>query len=123
MLEKNVPILKIDSEGVFKYIQIKMTNKKDPNDSKILVRGSARFKYHDENFQNFLQENNITSDDPYNYECIGGGRIEITNNRAISVYGYSSRYGRCDHELTCQIIKQYFPYAENFQVTWSNEGY
>lgn len=122
--ESQLPILKIDNEGRFKYIQIKMTKKSDPSDTKILVRGSGKFKFHNENFENFMTEEvKATPDDLYTYEPIGGGRIEFMEGNKISVYGVSTAYGQCSHEKTVEIIKKYFPNAEKYEINWSNIGY
>jgi hypothetical protein len=29
-------------------------------------------------------------------------------------------YGRCDHQLSCDILQKEF---QNYEITWSNEGY
>lgn len=46
----------IDNEGRFKYIQIKVSNKKNPNDYKIIIRGSSEFPYHKYIYRDFLDK-------------------------------------------------------------------
>ena len=57
--------------------------------------------------------------DNYDFEPIGGGRIERTANH-ILVYGYSTAYGQCDHKETCEILKKYIP---NEKIEYSFSGY
>lgn len=115
----NIHECEIDNDGVFKYIQIKI----DCNltgESMIVVRGWKKFKYHKSNFDHFtsIESKNIKN---CNSKAIGGGRININSTeKTISVYGYSKSYNRCDHSLTCDILKKYFP---DYFISWNNEGY
>lgn len=55
------------------------------------------------------------------YECVGGGRINIDQEKkTILVYGYSQGFGRCEHSKSTEIIKEIYP---DYQIDWSNEGY
>lgn len=115
----NIHECEIDNDGVFKYIQIKIDCKLT-GDSKIVVRGWKKFVYHKQNFDHFksLESENIMN---CNKRAIGGGRININSTeKTIFVYGYSISYKRCDHSLTCDILKKYFP---DYTCSWSNEGY
>ena len=101
--------IEIDEEGKFKYIQIKIVNKKDPKDTRIIVRGYKQCKFHDEIFKLFMEKANVTLEDPYNYEVLGGGKIEYKdNNSKIYLSGQSTVYGQCDHYTTMEIIKKNF---------------
>lgn len=105
----------LSSHGVFKYIQIKVTD--NENNSKVVVRGWKDLEYHKDNYNRFKEENL--------HECsskpIGGGRIDIDkDNKKIFVYGYSQSYGQCDHAETCNIVKSQF---SDYTTSWSNEGY
>jgi hypothetical protein len=52
-LEK-IPNVIIDSHGIFKYIQILVTdNFKD--ESKYVIRGYSKYKFHADNFDDFSQ--------------------------------------------------------------------
>ena len=101
--------VEIDEGGKFKYIQIKIINKKNPNDTRIIIRGFKDCKFHDEIYKKFMENANVTLDDPYNYEVIGGGKLEFKdNNTKIYIYGQSTVYGPCDHYLTKEIISKHF---------------
>lgn len=122
-MKANIPECIIDELGTFKYIQIQITNKSNKNDTKIVIRGTGDFSYHKEIFRHFL--NGILKGpkdlyENYEFDAIGGGRIERTNSN-ITVYGYSTAYGQCDHKLTCDIIKKYVP--EFIKIEHSFEGY
>ena len=121
-MNSDVPECIIDDYGTFKYIQILVTNKKDKNDKKIIIRGTENFSYHKEIFRNFLNgilEGPKELYDNYDFEPIGGGRIERTANH-ILVYGYSTAYGQCDHKETCEILKKYIP---NEKIEYAFSGY
>ena len=99
--------VEIDEGGKFKYIQIKIINKKNPNDTRIIIRGFKDCKFHDEIYKKFMENANVTLEDPYNYEVIGGGKLEFKdNNTKIYISGQSTVYGPCDHHLTKEIINK-----------------
>ena len=115
---------KIDEEGTYKYIQIECTNKSNESDKKIFIRGSNEHYYHREILNDFMDKeinggNNKSYREDYEYECIGGGRIEFSPEK-IFIYGYSSRFGQADHKVTADIIKKFYP---NHKIEISNEGY
>ena len=103
----------IDNKGKFKYIQIKANNIKNPNESKIIIRGtSENVKYHKDIFTNFINNeinNNIEIKNNFSFDIIGGGKIIFENNNKIILYGFSTAYGPADHSLTSSIIKKYYP--------------
>ncbi len=53
ILEK-IPQVKIDDEGVFKYILIKCDI--GENSSIYFVRGSGKYEFHAENYEQFLKD-------------------------------------------------------------------
>ena len=107
--KKRFKEVELDEGGKFKYIQIKLVNKKDPNDTRIIIRGFKDCKFHDEIYKKFMENANVTLDDPYNYEVIGGGKIEYKdNNTKLYLSGQSTVYGPCDHYLSMEIIKKNF---------------
>ena len=114
---------KIDQEGVFKNIQIECVNKDNKDDKKIIIRGDAYSSYHKDIFRKFIVDIMNSNDkdlkENYDYECIGGGRIEFRPD-CIFIYGYSSGYGQADHSKTKEIVKKFFP---TYKVEISNEGY
>ena len=107
--KKRFKEVELDEGGKFKYIQIKIVNKKDPNDSRIILRGYKKCKFHDQIYKTFMENANVTLDDPYNYEVVGGGKIEFKeDNKKIYLSGQSTVYGPCDHFLSMEIIKKNF---------------
>jgi phosphohistidine phosphatase len=113
----------IDSHGIFKYIQIQVKEINDASLSKYVVRGYLKHKFHADNFDDFSKEIENSKDlhKLVEYECVGGGRININkDDKTIFVYGYSQSYGQCNHQISCDILKQYYP---DYTITWSNEGY
>ena len=114
---------KIDEEGVYKYIQIECINKDNKEDKKLIIRGDAYCSYHKDIFRKFLTDIMNSNDkdlkENYEYECIGGGRIEFKPD-SILIYGYSSGYGQADHSKTKEIVQKFFP---TYNVETSDEGY
>jgi hypothetical protein len=47
-----IPSVKLDPNGIFKYIQILIKNK-NSGESKHVVRGFGKFKYHADNYDDF----------------------------------------------------------------------
>ena len=112
--------VEIDEGGKFKYIQIKIVNKKDPNDSRIIIRGYKNCKFHDEIYKQFMEKANVNLDDPYNYEVIGGGKIEYKDNNKIYLSGQSTVYGPCDHFLSKEMMKKNFGDKYTFEIEKKN---
>ena len=56
------------------------------------------------------------------YDCVGGGRIEHNvTEKTILVFGYSQGFGKADHSLTCEILRNHF--KGYTAINWSDEGY
>ena len=109
--------VEIDEGGKFKYIQIKITSKKDPKDTRIIVRGYSNCKFHDEIFKHFMEKANVTLEDDFNYEVVGGGKIEYKdNNTKIYLSGQSTVYGPCDHYQSMEILKKHFGNKYTFEI-------
>lgn len=52
---------------------------------------------------------------------MGGGRIKHDEiGKDILVYGYSYGYGRADHQIAVDILKQKYP---DYNIHFSNDGY
>ena len=115
-LAEKIPLVKIDPDGVYKYIQILYNNT-------IYLRGRADCKYHKGIYKKFKTElKNAGKTDPET-KCLGGGRIKKDEkNKTIFVYGYSNAYGRYEnqHEKSVEMLKAVFP---DYKITCSNEGY
>ncbi len=114
--QNKFPEIEIDKEGKFKYIQIKITNKENKEDTRIILRGTAKCKFHNDIFKDFMDKANIGPDDKYTYEPIGGGKITINGN-AINIFGESTVYGPANHERTAQILEKNFG-KDKFKITW-----
>ncbi|VDM08263.1 unnamed protein product [Wuchereria bancrofti] len=90
----DVPGAKIDPDGVFKYILIKVIEKATKKE-KLIVRGYARCAYHGD----VLGETEKELGTDYELLCLGGGRIKHeSKDHSILVYGYSQGYGPADHQ-------------------------
>uniref|UniRef100_A0A915Q0G1 Sex-regulated protein janus-B n=1 Tax=Setaria digitata TaxID=48799 RepID=A0A915Q0G1_9BILA len=111
----DVPDAKIDSNGVFKYILIKVTEKASRKE-KLIVRGYAHCPFHGD----ILDETEKELGPSYELQCLGGGRIKHKSEHNILVYGYSQGYGPADHQKSVDILKVAYP---SYKITFSNEGY
>ena len=101
----------VDISGDYKYIQIMVSSNKNKYVNKIIVRGGNEWHHHPQIFREFLAQ--IKDDDPqllkdYNFQPIGGGFIRITSNH-VELYGKSVTYGKCNHVLSSQLLKDCFP--------------
>ena len=119
---KSIPSVSIDSEGVFKYVLIKV-HKKEENASctekeKFIVRGFKWAAWHADIYEETQEKIEKLG---YETECVGGGRIEHTpTDKKLKVYGYSQGYGRADHEVTTELLKKEYP---DYNISWTNDGY
>ncbi|EPT32101.1 phosphohistidine phosphatase [Toxoplasma gondii ME49] len=110
-------------EGVQKYVLLRVDPER--NEGKrlktaiYLVRGNPQAEYH---YQCALDTMKELESKGLVAEVQGGGRIECRmNDRQIEIYGHSYQYGRADHSITAQLIKQFF--GNDFQVSWGDYGY
>lgn len=56
-------------------------------------------------------------------QILGGGRIECDRNeKKILIYGFSYGFGRADHEISQNVVREDSSYKD-FKISWSNEGY
>uniref|UniRef100_A0A915KQ48 Sex-regulated protein janus-A n=1 Tax=Romanomermis culicivorax TaxID=13658 RepID=A0A915KQ48_ROMCU len=107
----------IDPQGRFKYILIKVV---DPISKveKYIVRGYGRCEYHADIYDEVEPEIKKAG---LKSICEGGGRILHENDKKkLTVFGYSTGYGKADHAKSVEILKKKFV---NYQVDWSNDGY
>ena len=128
-LKSTIHRVEIDTEGIFKYIQILIepADTDDPNtgsESYLIIRGWRDCAYHADVLDKFqIEEMSKDKDLNSNYtsQCPGGGRINHdAENKQIVIYGYSQGFGRADHEVTHKFIQDAFP---DYEVAWNNEGY
>jgi phosphohistidine phosphatase len=111
----SIPQVKIDEKDKFKYIQILC------NESNYFIWGSKKYKYHNNIYQAFKKQLNLHYIPINLCKVLGGGRILFKKKKKnILVYGYSNRFGRCDHNITVNILKKYY---NNFNISFSNKGY
>ena len=112
-----LPIVKIDEDDTYKYVQIQYNNK-------IYIRGRGDCKYHKNVYKTFLNElREIGLNPEGKTQVLGGGRIKFdSGKKTIFIYGYSNAYGRYEgqHEKSRELIQGAFP---GYKVTWSDEGY
>ena len=113
----SIPEVKIDEDGVYKYVQIKC------NKNNIFIRGSKKFEYHKYIYKDFFDEVENNGLDKNSCKALGGGRInKDEKNKKLKIYGYSKTFGRVEgqHEKTKNIVQKYYP---DYEITWTNEGY
>ena len=111
----------IDEEGIFKYIQIQIKNIQT-NESKVIIRGFEECEYHADIYDRVLP---FLQGAGYKCKCVGGGRIKRSKNE-IFVYGYSVGFGKADHAISCEVIRNWVDekqLKEIKKVHWSDEGY
>ena len=77
-----IPECIISEMGRFKYIQIRVKEKKEPNETKIIIRGKLGLSYHLANFMEFMSEMKKSPElfNNFDFEPIGGGWINIDKN-------------------------------------------
>jgi len=107
----------IDS-GTFKYVLIEVTDR-STNQRKYIVRGYARAGFHGDivdEVEPQIRAKKLAVD------CVGGGRIKHNPlEKTIFVYGYSQGFGKADHTIACQLLKDHF--KDYKSIKWSDEGY
>ena len=113
-----VPEVLIDGDGVFKYVQIRVTRAEGAD--ALLVRGHAFAAYHDDVFQTYRRAlarlPGVTA-----VACPGGGRLAIdAAQRTARVYGHSIGYGRADHAATAAALGRALP---GYAISHDDEGY
>ncbi|XP_020936880.1 14 kDa phosphohistidine phosphatase [Phacochoerus africanus] len=117
-----IPDVDIDSDGVFKYVLIRVHAVSPPGtpagESKEIVRGYKWAEYHADIYDKVSGEMQKKGID---CECLGGGRISHqSQDKKIHVYGYSMGYGRAQHSISTEKIKARYP---DYSVTWADDGY
>ncbi|XP_007945139.1 14 kDa phosphohistidine phosphatase [Orycteropus afer afer] len=117
-----IPDVDIDSDGVFKYVLIRVhsapLSDAQAAESKEIVRGYKWAEYHADIYDKVSAEIQRKG---YGCECLGGGRISHqSQDKKIHVYGYSMGYGRAQHSISTEKIKAKYP---DYEVTWADDGY
>ncbi|XP_037654358.1 14 kDa phosphohistidine phosphatase [Choloepus didactylus] len=117
-----IPDVDIDSDGVFKYVLIRVHSAPPSGSpagkSKEIVRGYKWAEYHANIYDKVSGE---LQKEGFECECLGGGRISHQSQaRKIHVYGYSMGYGRAQHSISTAKIQAKYP---DYEVTWTDDGY
>ncbi|KAF8365941.1 phip-1 [Pristionchus pacificus] len=108
----------LDKPGVFKYIQVQVTDKSDASNAKIIVRGYERCHYHCDIFDEIAEQ---VDKKLFKLKPLGGGRIKLDDKKKdICVYGYSQAYGPAKHEDSKELIEKAYP---GYSVSISYDGY
>ncbi|GMT00160.1 hypothetical protein PENTCL1PPCAC_22334 [Pristionchus entomophagus] len=108
----------LDQSGVFKYIQVQVTDKKDASNTKIIVRGYGRCGFHVDIFDETKEQ---VDRKLFKLVPLGGGRIKHDDKKKdISIYGYSQAYGPAKHEDSKALIEKAYP---DYNVSFSYDGY
>ncbi|XP_065185454.1 sex-regulated protein janus-A-like [Sycon ciliatum] len=109
--------VKIDPEGVFKYIQISLQS---GDAKKVVIRGDGTCEYHADILDK-VTDGEFGRDRTITASCLGGGRIRHDPAaKSILVYGYSVGFGRADHTATVRLLKEQYP---AYKIDYSNDGY
>ncbi|NP_001274271.1 14 kDa phosphohistidine phosphatase isoform 4 [Homo sapiens] len=119
-----IPDVDIDSDGVFKYVLIRVHSAPRSGapaaESKEIVRGYKWAEYHGE-ADIYDKVSGDMQKQGCDCECLGGGRISHqSQDKKIHVYGYSMAYGPAQHAISTEKIKAKYP---DYEVTWANDGY
>ncbi|KAL3792000.1 hypothetical protein HJC23_011129 [Cyclotella cryptica] len=117
-----VPSVSID-EGAHKYVLITACAPRAPNSSsrKTFVYSKRGAEYHRNVAEHFLPM--LERSGYYDIRITGGGRIiRDTNNKYIKIFGYSYGFGRADHQLAVDIVRESALF-DGYNVHWSNDGY
>ena len=102
----------LDSNGVFKYIQILIKHKLPGPDTEdtVIIRGSVDCEYHADVLQKFDAMEfgqDASLQGSFKLSCPGGGRVEVNEAaKTLVFYGYSQGFGRANHAQTKEIVEK-----------------
>ncbi|XP_055498183.1 14 kDa phosphohistidine phosphatase [Leucoraja erinacea] len=107
--------VEIDSDGVFKYILVKLSRRDGP-EHKDIVRGTKSAEYHNHIFEKLTSEMEKLELD---CKCLGGGKIDHNSKqKKIRVFGLSTGFGKADHSISVEKLKTVY---KDYEITWSDE--
>ena len=119
----SLPAVDIDSDGKFKYILIRVSD--GQQEPRHLVRGYKWAAFHADILDHVVEKELKPLKQRVaglRWSCPGGGRIQHNaRDKTILIYGYSQGFGRPDHSISADLVKQ--RYADYASIDWSNEGY
>ncbi|EDV94059.1 GH25086 [Drosophila grimshawi] len=96
-------------QGKLKYIIAKVFVHDESEQSKIVIRGVPRVKYHFDVYDQLQKE---ASAQDLCTECLGGGQMVHDNDKKyIKIYGRLQRLGKADHLETREILRANSQYA------------
>lgn len=113
-----VPSVEI-CEGAHKYVQIRAA----PPDggAQVFVVSRKHAAYHCNAAEPFVAR--LEQHGYRDIEVTGGGRVALDSaTRIIKIYGFSYGFGKPDHSLSADVVRQDERYS-GYDVTWSDEGY
>uniref|UniRef100_A0A8C5QR96 14 kDa phosphohistidine phosphatase n=1 Tax=Leptobrachium leishanense TaxID=445787 RepID=A0A8C5QR96_9ANUR len=105
----------IDSDGVFKYILVRVSVR-GSEQCRDIVRGTKCAEFHNHIFEKINPELEAAG-----FECsvLGGGKLEHnSNDKKIRVFGESTVYGKADHSITAEKLKKAF---SDYVVIWTDD--
>jgi len=107
----------IDESGQFKYILCKVYDSEKPEESKFIIRGGTRYQFHSDIYDELdsqLEEYGLVC------ECLGGGKIKHdASEKSVEVYGQSQGYGKANHRMTVDILKN--KYVDYLSIIWRDD--
>lgn len=113
-----IPDVKIDENGKFKYILLKVHDPEKDREFKHIVRGTSKAAYHADIYDEVVPE---IESQGLDCEIMGGGRIDHDSaKKKISIFGYSQAYGQADHKITGALLDKKYKYQN---ISISNDGY
>lgn len=114
-----IPNVSIDS-GAHKYVLISaiLPGGRERQHYVVSRRGAHYHRNAAEPFVDALEGSGYLS-----IQILGGGRIALDEGKkSIHIYGYSYGFGLADHALSKSVVEK-DPRYQNFDITWSNDGY
>jgi hypothetical protein len=92
IVNKNISVIQLHDYGIAKYVLLQ-------TDNEVMLIADPKSEYHSDIVMQFK------SKDGKNLKCLGGGRIDINEER-IKVYGYSIAYGLPPVEMVSKILTE-----------------
>ncbi|XP_041064612.1 14 kDa phosphohistidine phosphatase isoform X1 [Carcharodon carcharias] len=111
----SVADVEIDSDGVFKYILVRVS-KKGGLEHKDVVRGNKTAEFHNNIFEKLSPEMEKLE---LECKCLGGGKIDHNSKqKKIRVFGISMGFGKADHSISVEKLKSVY---KDYEITWSDD--
>ena len=105
-------------DGAHKYVQL--TASLDGTEQ-VFVVSRKNAAYHRNAAEPFIDK--LQKHGYYDIEVAGGGRVAVdSDERTVSIFGFSYGFGKANHELSANVVRQDERYRD-FDVSWSDDGY